>query len=51
VRTRLPVESLKVAYTVLLRLGPEVEVVDPPELRARMADAADRLAGLYRPQR
>ncbi|AWS42500.1 YafY family protein [Streptosporangium sp. 'caverna'] len=51
VRTRLPVESLKVAYTVLLRLGPEVEVVDPPELRARMADAADRIAGLYRPQR
>jgi predicted DNA-binding transcriptional regulator YafY len=51
VRTHLPVESLEVAYTVLLRLGPEVEVVDPPELRARMAEAANRLTELYGGQR
>lgn len=45
--TRLPVESTDVAYDVLLRLGPEVEVLDPPVLRTRMAAAAERLARLY----
>jgi predicted DNA-binding transcriptional regulator YafY len=48
--TTLPVESMEVAYTVLLRLGPEAEVLDPPLLRTRMADAADRLAALYHPR-
>jgi predicted DNA-binding transcriptional regulator YafY len=48
VRTRLPVESLDVAYTYVLRLGPEAEVLDPPELRARLAAAADRMRDLYR---
>jgi predicted DNA-binding transcriptional regulator YafY len=48
VRTTLPVESLDVAYTMLLRFGPEAEVLGPPELRARMGQAADRLARLYR---
>lgn len=48
VRTRLPVESLDVAYTYVLQLGPEVEVLDPPELRARVAAAADRMRELYR---
>jgi predicted DNA-binding transcriptional regulator YafY len=46
--TRLPVESLDIGYTMLLRLGPEVEVLDPPPLRARLADAAARLSALYR---
>ncbi|HEX5597834.1 MAG TPA: WYL domain-containing protein [Micromonosporaceae bacterium] len=50
VTTRLPVESIEVAYDVLLRLGPEVEVLDPPELRARFAEAANRLAGIYEPR-
>ncbi|WP_458329388.1 helix-turn-helix transcriptional regulator [Micromonospora mangrovi] len=45
--TRLPVESVPVAYDVLLRLGPEVEVLDPPELRARCAEAARRSAARY----
>ncbi|MFC0503709.1 helix-turn-helix transcriptional regulator [Micromonospora costi] len=44
---RLPVESVEVAYAQLLTLGPEVEVLDPPELRALMAGAAERMAGLY----
>lgn len=48
VRTRLPVESLDVAYTYLLQLGPEVEVLDPPELRSRLAAAAERMRQLYR---
>ncbi|MGK5443672.1 helix-turn-helix transcriptional regulator [Micromonospora sp. URMC 105] len=46
--TRLPVESVEVAYDLLLRLGPEAEVLDPPELRARLAGAARRLGELYR---
>ncbi|WP_091611313.1 helix-turn-helix transcriptional regulator [Micromonospora mirobrigensis] len=45
--TRLPVESVPVAYDVLLALGPEVEVLEPPELRARFAEAARRSAALY----
>ncbi|TDC78392.1 YafY family transcriptional regulator [Micromonospora sp. KC606] len=49
--TRLPVESADVAYDLVLRLGPEVEVLDPPELRQRLADAARRLGELYDDQR
>ncbi|WP_207916969.1 YafY family protein [Micromonospora sp. KC723] len=49
--TRLPVESVDVAYDLVLRLGPEVEVLDPPELRARLADVARRLGERYDGQR
>ncbi|MET7960826.1 helix-turn-helix transcriptional regulator [Micromonospora zamorensis] len=45
---RLPVESVEVAYHQLLGLGPEVEVLDPPELRRLFTDAVDRLRALYR---
>ncbi|WP_433323654.1 helix-turn-helix transcriptional regulator [Spirillospora sp. CA-294931] len=48
VTTTLPVESATVAHSELLRLGPEVEVIAPPELRAAMAESAARLAALYR---
>ncbi|MGK5682493.1 helix-turn-helix transcriptional regulator [Actinoplanes sp. URMC 104] len=48
VRTRLPVESLEVAYSYVLRLGPEAEVLEPASLRARLAEAAARTAALYR---
>ncbi|WBB66215.1 YafY family protein [Micromonospora sp. WMMD812] len=44
---RLPVESVEVAYTQLLSLGPEVEVLDPPHLRRLMTEAAARSAALY----
>ncbi|GAA2373498.1 helix-turn-helix transcriptional regulator [Streptomyces cuspidosporus] len=44
----LPVESLEVAYGQLLALGPEAEVLSPPELRERFAAAAARAADLYR---
>ncbi|WP_204036159.1 helix-turn-helix transcriptional regulator [Micromonospora qiuiae] len=47
VTTQLPVESVDVAYTQLLGLGPDVEVLDPPELRTRMTEAAARIAALY----
>ena len=45
--TTLPVESEAVAFSQLLQLGPEAEVLEPPGLRARMAEAAVRLADLY----
>ncbi|GAA4954261.1 helix-turn-helix transcriptional regulator [Actinoplanes utahensis] len=48
VRTRLPVESLDVAYSYVLRFGPEAEVLEPPALRERLASAARRLGDLYR---
>ncbi len=44
---RLAVESAHVAYSQVLRFGPEAEVLDPPELRALVADAATRMAALY----
>ncbi|MER6618198.1 helix-turn-helix transcriptional regulator [Streptomyces xantholiticus] len=43
----LPVESLDVAYTQLLALGPEVEVLAPAELRERFARTTARLGELY----
>jgi predicted DNA-binding transcriptional regulator YafY len=45
---RLAVESLDVAYSQVLRLGPEAEVLDPPELRQMLAEAAARMSELYR---
>ncbi|GHF32300.1 transcriptional regulator [Streptomyces mashuensis] len=43
----LPVENLDVAHEQLLALGPESEVLGPPELRARFARAAAGMAALY----
>lgn len=45
----LPVESQEVAYTQLLGLGPESEVLAPADLRDRFATAAHRTAALYAP--
>jgi predicted DNA-binding transcriptional regulator YafY len=47
--TRLPLvfERAEWAASILLRLGPEVEVLEPPALRARMATAARGLSALY----
>jgi predicted DNA-binding transcriptional regulator YafY len=47
VTTEVPVESMEVAYHELLALGPEVEVVEPPELRARMKGAAESMRSRY----
>ncbi|MFV0130236.1 helix-turn-helix transcriptional regulator [Streptomyces sp. HMX112] len=47
VTVTLPVESEDVAYTQLLGLGPEAEVLEPPPLRERLARAAARTAALY----
>ncbi|MFI5910296.1 helix-turn-helix transcriptional regulator [Dactylosporangium sp. NPDC051541] len=48
VTVALPAESVPVAYSQLLALGPEVEAVAPAELRALLAAAAERTAALYR---
>lgn len=51
VTVSLPVETWDIGYLELLRLGPEAEVLDPPELRARLAEATRRAAALYGPPR
>ncbi|HEY2661515.1 MAG TPA: YafY family protein [Caulobacteraceae bacterium] len=43
----LPVGSVRQACTDLLRFGAEIEVLDPPELRAKIAEVAAGMAGLY----
>ncbi|WP_328860315.1 helix-turn-helix transcriptional regulator [Streptomyces sp. NBC_00306] len=44
----LPVESHQVAFGQLFALGPEVEILEPPELREQFAETAERTARLYR---
>ncbi|NUP03221.1 MAG: WYL domain-containing protein [Nonomuraea sp.] len=48
---RLAVESVQVAYSQVLRFGPEAEVLEPEELRVMVAAAAARTAALYADQR
>ncbi len=43
----VPIESVEHAAIDFLRLGPEAEVLAPPELREAMAASARRLAALY----
>lgn len=43
----LPIGSVRQAAVELLRFGAEAEVLDPPELRARMAEIASGLHRLY----
>lgn len=47
IRAEIPVESLDQATLQLLRLGAEVEVLSPPELRAELARKASDVAALY----
>ncbi|MEJ7582967.1 MAG: transcriptional regulator [Acidimicrobiales bacterium] len=47
VRLRLRFERPDSAARLLLQLGPGAEVLDPPELRALMAGAAQQLHALY----
>ncbi|WP_406044813.1 WYL domain-containing protein [Micromonospora sp. NBC_00898] len=49
VRAVVPIESLTHAHGDFLRLGAEVEVLSPAELRDRLADTAAALAALYAP--
>jgi predicted DNA-binding transcriptional regulator YafY len=47
VRLRLPFEKLEYARANLLGFGPDVEVIEPAELRRQMRAAAAGLAALY----
>jgi predicted DNA-binding transcriptional regulator YafY len=47
VRTTIPTESTQHALHSLLQLGPDVEVLEPAELRTAVAEAAHALAGVY----
>ncbi|WP_326784602.1 helix-turn-helix transcriptional regulator [Streptomyces sp. NBC_00151] len=46
-RATVPVESLEQAHDDFLRLGTGVEVLEPPELRARIAETVAELARRY----
>ena len=48
VRAVLPIESIMHAESSLLRLGADVEVLEPAELRRRISATVDRLAAIYR---
>src|SRR5215475_1444085 len=43
----VPIESMIHAHQDFLRLGADVEVLEPPELRLRLADTARSLAVIY----
>lgn len=49
VEARVRIDSPDAAVLDILALGPEAEVVDPPELRAQIAGAALRIADLHGP--
>jgi predicted DNA-binding transcriptional regulator YafY len=46
-RTTVPIESEAHACQQFLRLGADLEVLEPPSLRARPADTAARLTAIY----
>lgn len=47
----IPIESIDHAAGELLRIGPDVEVLRPAQLRERLAQAAKATARLYAPRR
>jgi predicted DNA-binding transcriptional regulator YafY len=49
VRARVPIESDAHALTEFLRLGADLEILEPASLRAAAARTASALAGLYQP--
>ncbi|MET9226062.1 YafY family protein [Lentzea sp. NPDC003310] len=48
-RVTVPIESIGHACGMVLRMGGEVEVLEPAELRERVADSVRRLASIYLP--
>ena len=51
VQVNLPVESIEYCHFELLRLGPEAEILAPPEVRERMQASVMSLAGIYQAER
>ena len=49
IRAVLPIESVERACRDFLAMGPDVEVLEPPALRARLAAAARAIAARYEP--
>jgi predicted DNA-binding transcriptional regulator YafY len=47
IRAVLPIESVDIAHRAFLALGTEIEVLEPPELRARLAATTQALAIRY----
>jgi predicted DNA-binding transcriptional regulator YafY len=47
-RASFRLEALDGVAIDVLSLGPQIEVLEPPELRAAVADRARRTARLYR---
>jgi predicted DNA-binding transcriptional regulator YafY len=47
VRTCIPIETIEHAVSELLRLGADVEVLAPVEVRRRIATAAAAMARVY----
>jgi predicted DNA-binding transcriptional regulator YafY len=43
----MPIESIDHAVSQLIRMGTEVEVLDPIELRVRLATTARALVAMY----
>jgi predicted DNA-binding transcriptional regulator YafY len=48
VRGEVPIESIDLAKRQFLRLGSDVKVIAPPELRAAIADEARKVAAFYK---
>jgi predicted DNA-binding transcriptional regulator YafY len=46
-RVRMPIESIDHAVSQLIRMGTDVEVLDPAELRVRLATTARALVAMY----
>ena len=46
-RVAIPIESIEVAVGELLRLGPDVEALEPPELRVALAERLRQLREVY----
>src|SRR5579859_6376223 len=47
IQATVPIESVELACRNFLALGPGIEVIAPPDLRARMASSAHAIAALY----
>jgi predicted DNA-binding transcriptional regulator YafY len=47
VKAQIPIESVTLAARQLLRLGAEVEVLEPAALRSAIAREAESVAALY----
>ena len=47
VRAVVPIESTENAQSEFLRLGADVEIIEPAELRARISAVARSLAAIY----